>query len=516
MNHQSYGKLRVKRRLATSLLTLALFCLVLQVRAEDQTQPTIQSMIGGFLFDSEHSYVAESQVRLPLLHLEPLSLAYRHYEITPVLKEGGQTQLLYAREELEANLTLGEHLRLITVGGYRHTAFEDRAGFLSAYAVGAGLGSPLRREIPWLEWSVVAGGYLGRERLDADWWADLHVGWRVYEFPEGQMLETAFRPSLGLAADVESSNEGGRFQAVYKIGPVLEVLSANGNRARFQARWIANDGNPFLEDRYSGLLLGVEVSASLDTNTVFDARDHRPIGWLPLVWGQYDVGYGGDRTVQRTELNAEVHDLKLADQVVTAVLWYESRQEYRPGDFDNVSYSVSFGGQTRIDLASLLSQGQPLVLGTEYLHRSAHALAPDASRVPPPTVLEHDSINLMRLRLQTLGWDIPYRDPSMYQTKTEWLNYVDWRVTIGYDFHHSRERANPAAQLGLNWDAATIQGYVVYARGIGSIGNETPDWLGELGVRRPEGKVFLRAESYGLENQLARGSTIVAGVGFFL
>jgi hypothetical protein len=130
--------------------------------------------------------------------------------------------------------------------------------------------------------------------------------------------------------------------------------------------------------------------------------------------------------------------------------------------------------------------------------------------------LEHDSINLMRLRLQTLGWDIPYREPSMYQTKTEWLNYVDWRVTIGYDFHHSRERANPAAQLGLNWDAATIQGYVVYARGIGSIGNETPDWLGELGVRRPAGKVFLRAESYGLENQLARGSTIVAGVGFFL
>jgi len=83
--------------------------------------------------------------------------------------------------------------------------------------------------------------------------------------------------------------------------------------------------------------------------------------------------------------------------------------------------------------------------------------------------LDHDSINLMRLRLQTLGWDMPYRDPGMYQTKTEWLNYVDWRVTLGYDFHHSRARANPAAQLGLNWDVATIQGYVIYARGIGCV-----------------------------------------------
>ncbi len=506
----------MKRRLTNNLLGLACLCFVLPACAEDQLQPTIESMIGGWLFSSDHSYVAETRVQLPIYRVEPFSLLYRSYEFTPVLKKGSQTQLLYSRHEIEADVTLGEHVRLIAIGGYRNSSFEDRAGSLHAYTIGAGVGSPVGRELPWLEWSVVAGGYLSRESLNSDWWADLHLAWRVYEFPEGQMLETAFRPSLKLAVDVESSNDGGRFHALYKVGPVLDVMSGNGNRVRFHARWFANDGNPFLETRDAGLLLGVEVNASLDKDTVFDARDHRPIGWLPLVWGQYDVGYGGDRTIQRTELNAEVHDLKLADHVITAVLWYESRQEYRPGDFDNVSYSVSFGGQTQIGLASLLSQGQPLVLGTEYLHRSAHALAPDASRVPPPTVLEHDSINLMRLRLQTLGWDIPYRDPSMYQTKTEWLNDFDWRVTIGCDFHHSRGRGNLAAQLGLNWDVATIQGYVIYTRGIGSIGNETPDWLGELGVRRPAGKVFIRAESYGLESQLARGNTIVAGVGFFL
>jgi hypothetical protein len=355
-----------------------------------------------------------------------------------------------------------------------------------------------------------------RTHLDSDWWADLHLAWRAYYFDEGQMIETTFRPSLGLAADVESSNEGGRFRAFYRIGPVLEVLSGNGNRARFGARWIANDGNPFLENNYSGLLVSVEVSASLEKDELYDARNYRPIGWLPLVWGQYDVGYGGDRSLQRTEFNAEVHDLILAGHPITALLWYESRQEWRSGDFDNVAYSVSFGPQTRIGLASFLSQGQPLVLGTEYLHRSAHALAPSADRVPPPEVLPHDSINLARVRLQTLGWDLPYRDPAIYHPKTEWLNRFDWRVTLGYDFRHSRDRANPAAQFGLNWDAATLQGCVVYARGLVSIGNETPDWLGEVGVRRKAGKLFFRCESYGLESDLARGHLAVAGIGFAL
>jgi hypothetical protein len=506
----------MKGRWTVSLPCWALFCVVLQLRAEDQTQPTIETMIGGFLFDSDHSYVAESQVRLPLLRVEPLAISYRHYQITPVLKEGSQTQLLFSRNELEASWTLGERLRLITVGGYRRTSFEDRAGSLSAYAIGGGLGSPLRRELPRLEWSVVTGGYLGREQLEANWWADLHVAWRVYEFAEGQMMETAFRPSLGLAADVESSNDDGRFHALYKVGPVVEVLSANGNRVRFQVRWYANDGNAFLETRSSGLLVGMEVHSSLDKDVLFDARDHRPIGWLPLIWGQYDLGYGADRSIQRTELNAEIHDVKLADHVVTPVLWYESRQEMRTGDFDNISYSVSFGAQTRIGLESLLSQGKPLVMGAEYVHRSAHALAPEASRVPPPAVLPHGSLNLGRFRLQTQGWDLPYRDPNIYFAKIAWLNDFDWRVTVGYDFHHSRGRANPAAQLGVNWDAATVQGCVLYTRAIGSVGNETPDWMGELGVRRKAGKLYLRYESYGLESNLSRGNTFVVGMGFHL
>jgi hypothetical protein len=483
--------------------------------AEDRTQPTIESFIGGWLFSGDHSYMAESRVQVPF-RCEPFGLTYEYHEVTPVLKKHLQTQLLTARHDRAADFTLNDYLRLIGIAGYHSTDFEDRAGSFSAYESGIGIGSPIRSELPRFEWSLTGGGYFSQERLHADWWADLHAVWRAFEFGPYNLVESPFRPTLGLAADIESANDGSRFHALYKAGPVLEVMSANGNRARFEARWYANDGNPFYERRYSGLLVGVGVSSSFDKDELYDVRD-RPLGWLPVVWGQYDVGYGNDRAIQKTELNAEIHDALIFSHPITAVLWYESRQEYRPGDFDNVSYSISFGAQTRIGLASFLSQGKPLIAGVEYLHRSAHALAPAASRVPPPEILPHDSINLgPRFRLQTLGWDLPYRDPERYKADAEWLNDFDWRITIGYDFYHSRDRSPPSGQLGLNWDVASIRGCVFYARGIGSIGNETPDWLFEAGVRRRAGKLFFRYERYGLESQLARGNTAVVGIGLTL
>lgn len=483
------------------------------VLSEEPPPPTFEMMIGGMVPSDHHSYIAESRLTVPLLRVEPLTLSYRYAETTPFLKTNAQAQLLYARYEMEADFTLCDSVRLITIGGYRRTQFEDRPGSLSAYVVGGGFGS---REKSPLEWSVVAGGYLSRERLDADWWANVHAVWRAWEGKERKLYDTPYRPALGLAVDVESDNAGSAFHALYRIGPVFDIVSANGNQLRFQARWFHTDANPFYEDRDSGLLLGVEVDASLEKDKTVDMRDQRPVGLLPLVWGQYNIGYGNERSVQEFELNAEIHDYLLGEHRVTAVLWYNSRQEQHNGDFDNISYSASPGLQTPIGLASPVSQGQPLVLGTDYEHRSAHALNPDASRVPPGTLLERGSVNILRLRLQTLGWDLPYRDPTIYQRKTEWLNDIDWRVTLGYDWHHSRDRSNPAAQLGLNWDAATIQGNVLYARGVGSIGNEIPDWLIECGVRRPWGKIFFKAERTGLEGRLSRATALVAGVGFNL
>src|SRR5207244_9788466 len=90
---------------------------------EDPTQPTLQSMIGGWFFSSDHSYMAESRVQVPLLRVEPLSLYYRYHELTPVLKRGSQTESLTLRAQGAAEYQWGEHLRLIAVGGYHRTAF---------------------------------------------------------------------------------------------------------------------------------------------------------------------------------------------------------------------------------------------------------------------------------------------------------------------------------------------------------------------------------------------------------
>src|SRR5882762_2164439 len=145
--------------------------------AEDRTQPTIRSMIGGMFFDSEHSYVAESEVTLPLLRLEPFSLSYRYHEITPVFRRNAQTQLLYSRSELQGDLVLADFIRLITIAGYRSTFLEDRPGSMGAYEMGGGIGSPIREELSRFEWSAVVGGYISPERLRSDWWADLHANW---------------------------------------------------------------------------------------------------------------------------------------------------------------------------------------------------------------------------------------------------------------------------------------------------------------------------------------------------
>ena len=126
--------------------------------------------------------------------------------------------------------------------------------------------------------------------------------------------------------------------------------------------------------------------------------------------------------------------------------------------------------------------------------------------------MKNGSHNLLpRLRLQTRGWDLPYRDAEMYRRVTEWLNTFDWRVTAGYTINDSnRNRNRLCGQLGLNWDIATIEGCVVYALGQISAGNETPDWLAEFGVRRPLGHVFTRFERYGMKHDLATGDTLVS------
>jgi hypothetical protein len=492
-------------------------------RAEDVSLPTFRTFAGAFLAGDKHNFFVESELLLPIIREGPSGLYYRHQEGTPFLNlnKGVQAELLYEREEGQIDFVMNPQLRLIVVGGYEALRMEDRTGLLSAFEIGGGLGSPLQTDTERLHWYVVGGGYADRRDLQANWWGDFYGSCRLYNFVYGTYLDSDYRASLNIAGRVESSNEGNRFHAMYRVGPELQLLTANGNRANLALDWYHNDDNPFYGSRENGLLLGLDVTSSRDDKYVFDACEKREPGWFPLIWGDYDIGVGGNKRTQRMSMNVEVVDFDIAQQRFTALIWYETHQEHRAGEFDNVSYSVAAGLQTAIGLESLLSQGQPLVVGLDFQHRSDHSLNPDPARVAAdgvPTevgpLIPNGSINILpRLRLQTRGWDMPYRDPHMYDRKNEWLNYFDWRLTAGHTANSTRQVGPFSGQVGLNWDIATVQGYVAYAEGVGSIGDETPTWRGEFGVRRPAIKLFGRAESYGISRQIARGQIFVIGMG---
>ena len=506
---------------------LASFGLALNgARADDEPAPlpTFRSYAGAFLARSDtHNFFVESELTLPIIHEGPSTLYYRHQESTPFLDlhRGVQAEQLYEREEGQIDFVLSPYVRLIFVGGYESVKHEDRAGSLSGFELGGGIGSPLKTEDMRIHWYALAGGYLQHSDLDSDWWTDLFGSYRVYTFVKDEYLASKYRASVNLAGRVESSNDGGRFRGLYRVGPELQMLTANGNVANLSLDWYHNDNDPFYGSKENGVLLGFDVTSSRDDAYVFDARDKREPGWFPLVWGDYDLGFGGSKRTQRLAMNVELVDFNIAAHQFTGFIWYETHQEHRADDYQNISYSVTLGVQTEIGLESVLSQGQPLLAGVDFLHRSDHALSPEGSRVavegkPTPIgpLLKNGSDNLLpRFRLQTRGWDLPYRDPSIYQHETRWLNNFDWRVTAGMTDNSSRDRDRFSGQLGLNWDVATIQGYVAYVQGVGSLGNETPDWRGEFGVRRPAVRIFGRAEKYGINRELARGDIFVLGVG---
>jgi hypothetical protein len=277
------------------------------------------------------------------------------------------------------------------------------------------------------------------------------------------------------------------------------------------------DGHPLYESDDTAWLAAMGLRSAMGAEAQGRARVRDTAGWLPLIWGEYELGAGTDRTLQRTALDAEFHDFIVAGRRFTGRLSYEARQEMRPGDYDNISYTGIVGLQSDIGWAPPGANGRPLVLGADYLHRSAHALDPAADRVPDAAPLDRNSINLLpRLRLQTRGWDPPYRDPAAFDGGARWLNDLEWRMTLGFDVGSSRERSGPAAQAGLRWDIASVRGCVIHAGGLLSAGNETPDWQAEVGARRPAFRIALRAERYGLESHLARGDTfaLVAGLLF--
>jgi hypothetical protein len=499
------------------VITWILSCWIVSVAvAEEPPPPTFRTFAGAFFGASQHQDYVESELELPLLRLQSWGLAYHYAETTPFVRQsrGPHADVLTKRYDFEGDYRLNDSLRLLAVAGYHQTDSIDAPGMISAYRIGGGIGSARPRGNDRWDWAVLAGGYLSPDAVTANWWTDLHARWRALDFAQGQYLDAPFRASLYLLAGIDAANRDNRFAALYKLGPSLQLTTAYGNAAALQFLWCRNDNNPFYGSTDNGLLVGLEVTSTLDAEYVFHATRDRKRGWLPLIWGAYDIGASSSAYLSKFEMNVELVDWLIAEHPFTFLVWYESRQEYRPGDYDNIAYSVSLGPQTPIGLESFLSHGEPLVLGADFLHRSDHSLNPDPSRMPAGGQIDYGGHNVMpRVRLQTTGWDLPYRDPEIYRHATDWINRVDWRLTAGYNIKDDRNRGRFAGQLGLNWDLATIEGYVLYTRGVVSVGNETPDWSTELGVRRPLGHVFARWERYGMKPVLAHGNTLVLGIG---
>lgn len=490
--------------------------LVAGVALAHESPPMLRTFAGAFLGGEEHNYFVESAARLPVLHSHPLTLWADYREATPFLRErdGPQAEVLNRQLNAELDWHCLEDLRLVAVAGYRASYVVDAAGKTSAFALGAGIGSVQQANGSRLHWMLTGGCLVDRRDTPATWWTDARLTWRIWDFARDQYHGSDFTASVSWVGDLQSIGTGPSIEPFFRTGPALQLLTAAGNRAQFQLQWYHNDHNEFMGRAENGLLFGLDVTTQLDDARGRQATLHRTPGWFPLIWGSYDVGFGATRRTSRLEMNVEMLDFQLGPQPCTVAVWYESRQEYRIGDYDNIGYSVSLGVQTPVGLASPLSQGQPLVAGADFLHRSDHALNPPAARVPPGGYINNGSHNLLpRLRLQTTGWDLPYRNPDRFDCQTAWLHLVDWRLTLGWNSADDRNRGDFAGQIGINWDIAAIHGFVLYTTGQLSLGNETPDWMIEWGIRRPRGRLFARYDDYGMRSEIARGATLAFGVG---
>jgi len=506
-------KQRVMRHLSVILATV--LAAVGAGHAEDVTEPYIRSSAYAFLYSEDHSFFVESELRLPVVKWQEMTAYFHYRESTPFLDAGTQAEVLYRQYDVSVDYRLNPNLRLVSLLGFRGSEVEDAPGSWRAGVVGIGFGSPLAPTGARLQWLAIAGTYFERKHLAMDWWSDLSASYRLFDFIREEYLGSHYKASLNIFADLETVSDGLDLHGLYRLGPSLQLLTANSNRCAFHLLWYANDGNEFFGTNDSGLMLGLDINSSRNLGYTFDATAKREPGWFPLVWGAYDIGIGAKQYINRFEINTEIVDFRVAKQLVTVAATYESRQEHRFRDFDNITYSVTLDLQTPLPLPSLLPPEQPLVLGFGFWHRSDHSLNPSAERVAPGSSIKNGSHNLLpRLRLQTRGWDLPYRPPSIYRAeRTEWLHHFDWRVTAGYNTVDDRDRGGFAGQFGLNWDIATVDGHVAYARGIISTGNETPDWLAETGFRRREGKLFARWENYGVKDDIARGDVFLLGLG---
>lgn len=490
---------------------------------------------GGFVFGAkDHNFYVESQWQFPVWARDGWFVAIEHRDTSPFLDTGGvfgnqfQVEHIHATESLRVEKQLNPSLSLKTLQRYQHMMVADRVGKRFGFESLFGIGTPDRaEELPRLQWEILAGPAQEIRTVDSDWALIARASWRVWDWDAPRWAKDAAPWGVSLDAEFESSNDGGDVRARFEAGPTLRFATIGGSEVDLFAHWIQNTGNPYAFSRDHGVFAGVRFDSRRGPQWGHDWLDFKAGRLMPFAWGRHELGVGHDNTVTMFETGFAVAQFNLVKLPTTVYLWYQHRQEFREGDFDNTSYSVFIGPQTpvRIPLVSeWLARDEPLIVALDYFHRSDHGLDVPAARLTPGVTrnspmgrfLIHGSVNIWRMRLQTAGYDAPYRYKSHYERDTRWLGVVDWRVMLGGAGQADRARGNPAFQIAAEADIASIEGVVLYSRGLLSWNEESPDSYIEVGVKRPTGKIFWRYETYGIRRSMSRGGVNYFGIGLNL
>ncbi len=501
---------------------------------DDALKPRTTGRIGFVLGGKRHDFHVDSQWQLPFWARDGWFAAFEHRDISPLLDTGGafgnqfQIEHIDATESLRVERQLNPTLALKTLQRYRHFMVADRVGKRFSFESLFGFGTPDRESEPSrFQWELLAGPVREIRNVDADWALVARGSWLAWQWDAPRWANDAARWGISLDADMESVNYGGEFRPQFEIGPTLRFVSLGGSEVDLFAHWMQNADNPLSFIRDHGIFAGVRFDSRRGPQWGHDWLEFKSGRILPAAWARHELGVGHDNMVTMFETGIAVSQFNLVSLPTTLYLWYQHRREWRDGDFDNTTYSAFIGPQTpvRIPLISpWLARDEPVIVALDYFHRSDHALDPPAARLTPGVTrdtpmgkfLIHGSVNIWRARLQTAGFDAPYRYKSHYDRATRWLGVVDWRVMCGGASQVDRARGNPSFQVAATVDIASIEGVVLYSRGLLSWNEESPDSFIEVGLKRPLGKIFWRYETYGIRSSISRGGVNYFGFGLNL
>jgi len=508
--------------------------LISKVKNDALPGPSIKAK-GGAYASGDHSFIVEDEIIMPLWKMNKLFLYQVRKDNTPFVRETGQqVEALNSLDELRVDYEFSEDIALRTGGAYQRSLQADSVGREEAFKAIIGAGTPYRSLGKRLEWYAEAGPYIGTDNVDADWFLDGFVRYRVWDlyFLEGSK-NISHRPGLDIEAKVVTANEGTDIGYLAEVGPTFGITTVNGSRLDLFAHYYGNHDNDFYMQNDDGVLFGFAIESRRETPLGTTIADWRDGDILSKVWGQYDIGFGFDGDyLDQFNVHADIFNFQMAGQPVTFYLDYANRRFYGgDSDFDNSLYDVDLGLRTPLEMTDgweIMSNGQPLLVGAELFHRSDHVFDADAALVAsqnkassgyPNRYDKEGSINqLPRVKITTTGWQSPYAHPEIFEQRTAWINQFEWMFAMGLTVLSSGDRPLISSEAGLNWNIATIEGYVPYLKGQGGFGAASPEMLFETGFQRPAYKVFFRWEDYGLDKTISGGRDKVyyGGLGLHL